>query len=76
MTPRLINAVAAALGAAAAVLVADAFDRRRAERRSMSVADQQWMAATHVQPGDPTPEADRLAALSDAELVEETSRRG
>jgi hypothetical protein len=47
MTPRLINAIAAAVGAAVGYLVADALDRRLAERRSMTAADQQWMAATH-----------------------------
>lgn len=75
MTPRLLNAIAAAIGAALGYLLVDELDRRRAERKSLTVADQKWMAATHVKPGDPTPEADRLAALSDHELIEEAARK-
>lgn len=52
MTPRILNALATAVGAALGYLLADALDRRRAERRSMTKADQKWMAATHDKPAD------------------------
>jgi hypothetical protein len=51
-SPRILNAIAAGIGAAAGYLLADALDRRRAERRSMTEADQRWMAATHDKPAD------------------------
>jgi hypothetical protein len=72
MSDRMLNAVACAVGAAAGYLFSDWYERRRAERRSLTDADQKWMAATHE--GSATPHADRLAAMTDAELIEEAAR--
>jgi membrane protein YqaA with SNARE-associated domain len=47
MTPRILNAVCVGIGAALGYLFGDWLDRRRAERRTLTAADQQWMAATH-----------------------------
>jgi len=52
MTPRLLNAIGAALGAALGYVLVDALDRRRAERRSLTESDQRWMAATRDEPAD------------------------
>lgn len=52
MSPRLANSIAAALGAAVGYLLADLWERRRAERKTLTEADQKWMAATHL--GDKT----------------------
>ena len=47
MSDRLLNVLACAAGAAAGCLLADWHSRRRAERRTLTEADQKWMAATH-----------------------------
>ena len=52
MSPRLVNAVFVGLGAAAGYFLADAIDRRRAEKRTLTEADQRWMATTHERPAD------------------------
>jgi hypothetical protein len=43
------DAVAAAVGAFLAVLASKWLDRRAAERRTLTEADQQWMASTHLE---------------------------
>jgi len=47
MSDRMLNALACAAGAAAGCLLADWHSRRKAERRTLTEADQRWMAATH-----------------------------
>ena len=44
MSPRLITALAAALGAAAGCLAADALERRRAEASTLTEADMRKLA--------------------------------
>lgn len=52
MSDRLLNVLACAAGAAAGCLLADWHSRRRAERRTLTEADQRWMAATHSETAD------------------------
>jgi hypothetical protein len=51
VSPRLLDALAAAAGAFLGFLIYDSYDRRRAEKRSLTEADQKWMAATHLKGG-------------------------
>lgn len=44
MSPRVLNALAAGAGAVVGYLIADLLERRRAERRTLTEADQKWMA--------------------------------
>jgi hypothetical protein len=48
ISQRVLNAAAAALGAFTASFVFDLIELRRAERRSLTEADQKWMASTHL----------------------------
>jgi len=47
MSDRMLNVLACAAGAAVGCLLADWQSRRKAERRTLTEADQKWMAATH-----------------------------
>jgi hypothetical protein len=47
MTDRVLNVLATAAGAAIGYLLADWHSRRKAEKRTLTEADQRWMAATH-----------------------------
>ena len=51
MSPRALDALACAIGAAAGSLIFDWLERRKAEERTLTEADQQWMAATHLEGG-------------------------
>lgn len=48
MTPRVLNALACGIGAAVGYLAADWLERRRAEKKTLTEADQKWMASTHL----------------------------
>jgi hypothetical protein len=50
------------------------FERRVAALEAHITDLEERLNARHVFSGDPTPEADRLAALTDAELIEEVGR--
>ena len=52
MSPRLVYAACVALGAVAGYFAASAIDLRRAEKRTLTDADQRWMASTHERPAD------------------------
>jgi hypothetical protein len=47
MSDRALNVLATVAGAVAGSLLADWHSRRKAERRTLTEADQKWMAATH-----------------------------